>query len=132
MKRLASFFVFAFSLFTLCLPLSATPHNDFDAALQMLADFTPYLYNQYQEISDKNSKGEPLATFKGENTFGNNEQGVRNRSVGSVSSRWETVRSSTPTPPIRRTVSIPARTTSIGVLSAMPTIVGSRLSGLCR
>ena len=78
MKRLASLNIFvAFSLFTLCLPLSATPHNDFDAALQMLADFTPYLYNQYQEISDKNSKGEPLATFKGENTFGNNEQGVR-------------------------------------------------------
>ena len=51
--------------------------QDFDLALQMLADFTPYVSNQYQEIDDKNSLGEPLATFKGENTFGNNEQGVR-------------------------------------------------------
>ena len=57
--------------------LLASAQNNFDAALQMLADFTPYLNNQYQEIEDKNSAGEPLATFKGENTFGNNEQGVR-------------------------------------------------------
>ena len=48
-----------------------------DDALQMLADFTPYLCNQYQPIEQANSKGERIATFKGENTFGNNEQGVR-------------------------------------------------------
>ncbi len=48
-----------------------------DSALQMLADFTPYLYMQYVPIEDRNSKGEALATFRGENTFGNNEQGVR-------------------------------------------------------
>lgn len=48
-----------------------------DTALQMLADFTPYLYKQYVTIEDKNSKGETIATFRGENTFGNNEQGVR-------------------------------------------------------
>ncbi len=54
---------------------AASPH--IDTALQMLADFTPYLYNQYVPIEDRNSKGETLATFRGENTFGNNEQGVR-------------------------------------------------------
>ena len=55
----------------------AATTDDFDLALQMLADFTPYMSNQYQEIDDKNTLGESMATFKGENTFGNNEQGVR-------------------------------------------------------
>ena len=54
---------------------AASPH--IDTALQMLADFTPYLYKQYLPIEEKNSKGETIATFRGENTFGNNEQGVR-------------------------------------------------------
>ena len=58
-------------------PLLASAQNNFDAALQMLADFTPYMCQQYQSIDDKNSLGETMATFKGENTFGNNEQGVR-------------------------------------------------------
>lgn len=49
----------------------------FDEALQMLADFTPYLYNNYQTIDEHNSNNEPMATFRGENTMGNNEQGVR-------------------------------------------------------
>lgn len=49
----------------------------FDEALQMLADFTPYLYNSYQTINERNTKDEPMATFRGENTMGNNEQGVR-------------------------------------------------------
>lgn len=49
----------------------------FDEALQMLADFTPYLYNSYQTIDEHNSNDEPMATFRGENTMGNNEQGVR-------------------------------------------------------
>ena len=49
----------------------------FDEALQMLADFTPYLYNNYQTINERNTKDEPMATFRGENTMGNNEQGVR-------------------------------------------------------
>lgn len=59
--------------------ISAVPANadDFDTALQMLADFTPYLYNTYQTIDDTNRDGERMATFRGENTFGNNEQGVR-------------------------------------------------------
>ena len=43
----------------------------------MLADFTPYLYNNYQTIDEHNSNNEPMATFRGENTMGNNEQGVR-------------------------------------------------------
>ena len=48
-----------------------------DEALQMLADFTPYLYNNYETITDRNSAGQVMATFRGENTYGNNEQGVR-------------------------------------------------------
>ena len=76
MKRLPflHYIIITFLHCALCLSLNA---QEFDLALQMLADFTPYLNNQYQEIEDKNSAGEPLATFKGENTFGNNEQGVR-------------------------------------------------------
>lgn len=48
-----------------------------DHLLQMLADFTPYMKNNWQSISDNNSAGAPLGVFKGENTMGNNEQGVR-------------------------------------------------------
>lgn len=48
-----------------------------DHLLQMLADFTPYMRDNWQEINDKNSAGSPLGVFKGENTMGNNEQGVR-------------------------------------------------------
>lgn len=48
-----------------------------DHLLQMLADFTPYMHDNWLEISDKNSAGAPLGVFRGENTMGNNEQGVR-------------------------------------------------------
>lgn len=48
-----------------------------DHLLQMLADFTPYMRDNWLEISDKNSTGAPLGVFRGENTMGNNEQGVR-------------------------------------------------------
>lgn len=48
-----------------------------DHLLQMLADFTPYMRDNWLEISDKNSAGAPLGVFRGENTMGNNEQGVR-------------------------------------------------------
>lgn len=48
-----------------------------DHLLQMLADFTPYMRDNWLEISDKNSAGSLLGVFRGENTMGNNEQGVR-------------------------------------------------------
>lgn len=48
-----------------------------DNILQMLADFTPYMRDNWQSIGDNNSAGSPLGVFKGENTMGNNEQGVR-------------------------------------------------------
>ena len=48
-----------------------------DDLLQMLADFTPYMKNNWQAISSNNSAGSPLGVFKGENTMGNNEHGVR-------------------------------------------------------
>ena len=51
--------------------------EDYNGYLQMLADFTPYMLANYQELNTVNSVGEPLATFKGENTQGDNEQGVR-------------------------------------------------------
>ena len=69
-----------FLLTSLLIIASATvcsAQSDIDAVLQMLADFTPYIYKQYEPIEAKNSKGETIATFRGENTFGNNEQGVR-------------------------------------------------------
>ena len=74
MKRL---FVIIFTSCIWCYALHTEAQNNFDSALQMLADFTPYMVQQYQEIDDKNKQGEQMATFKGENTFGNNEQGVR-------------------------------------------------------
>lgn len=45
--------------------------------LQMLANFATYLKNDYQECVAPNSVGEACGCFKGENTMGNNEQGVR-------------------------------------------------------
>lgn len=45
--------------------------------MQMLADFTRYMTNNVQTISDKNREGDAMISFKGENTLGNNEQGVR-------------------------------------------------------
>lgn len=45
--------------------------------MQMLADFSKYMTNNVQEISGTNSEGHAMISFKGENTLGNNEQGVR-------------------------------------------------------
>ena len=42
-----------------------------DDMLQMLADFSQYMNANVEEINQN------LVTFRGENTFGNNEQGVR-------------------------------------------------------
>ncbi len=48
-----------------------------DDLLQMLADFATYLKNDFQNCAAPNSVGEDCGCFKGENTMGNNEQGVR-------------------------------------------------------
>ena len=45
--------------------------------LQMLANFATYLKNDFQEAQAPNSVGEQCGCFRGENTMGNNEQGVR-------------------------------------------------------
>ncbi|MBQ7470854.1 MAG: hypothetical protein IJS97_00290 [Prevotella sp.] len=45
--------------------------------LQMLANFATYLKNDFQDCAAPNSVGEVCGCFKGENTMGNNEQGVR-------------------------------------------------------
>ena len=45
--------------------------------LQMLANFATYLKNDYQECAAPNSVNEACGCFRGENTMGNNEQGVR-------------------------------------------------------
>lgn len=45
--------------------------------LQMLANFATYLKADFQEAQAPNSVNEACGCFKGENTMGNNEQGVR-------------------------------------------------------
>ena len=45
--------------------------------LQMLANFATYLKNDFQLCAAPNSLGEACGCFKGENTMGANEQGVR-------------------------------------------------------
>lgn len=45
--------------------------------LQMLADFSKYMVNDFQECQAPNSINEACGCFKGENTMANNEQGVR-------------------------------------------------------
>ena len=45
--------------------------------LQMLANFSTYLVNDFQEAQYPNDANEACGCFKGENTMGNNEQGVR-------------------------------------------------------
>lgn len=45
--------------------------------LQMLANFSKYLVNDFQECAAPNSQNEACGAFKGENTMGANEQGVR-------------------------------------------------------
>lgn len=48
-----------------------------DDLLQMLANFALYMKNDFQDCQYTNSVGEECGAFKGENTMGNNEQGVR-------------------------------------------------------
>ena len=45
--------------------------------LKMLADFTPYLVNDYQACSAPNNVNEECGCFKGESTMASNEAGVR-------------------------------------------------------
>ena len=45
--------------------------------LQMLADFAKYMKDDFQPATAPNSIGEACGCFRGENTMGNNEQGVR-------------------------------------------------------
>ncbi len=53
--------------------------------LQMLADFTLYMTSNVAELHETNSDGEEMISFIGENTFGNNEQGVRhNADMGMI------------------------------------------------
>ena len=48
-----------------------------DDLLQMLANFSTYLKNDFQECVAPNSIGEVCGCFKGENTMANDERGVR-------------------------------------------------------
>lgn len=45
--------------------------------LQMLADFSTYMVNDFQECEYPNDKNEACGCFKGENTMANDERGVR-------------------------------------------------------
>ena len=45
--------------------------------LQMLADFSKYMVNDFQECAAPNSVNEACGAFKGENTMANDERGVR-------------------------------------------------------
>ncbi len=45
--------------------------------LQMLANFSKYMVNDFQECAAPNNINEACGAFRGENTMGNNEQGVR-------------------------------------------------------
>ena len=48
-----------------------------DGLLQMLANFATYLKDDFQECVEPNSRGELCGCFKGENTMGSDERGVR-------------------------------------------------------
>ena len=48
-----------------------------DHLLQMLANFTTYMKNDFQNCSAPNSLNEVCGCFKGENTMGSDEKGVR-------------------------------------------------------
>ena len=45
--------------------------------MQMLADFSTYIVNDWQECQAPNDIGEACGCFKGENTMANDERGVR-------------------------------------------------------
>ena len=48
-----------------------------DDLLRMLARFSSYVVNDYQECKEPNSRGEKCGCFKGESTMRSNEAGVR-------------------------------------------------------
>ena len=48
-----------------------------DDLLRMLARFSSYVVNDYQECEEPNSRGEKCGCFKGESTMKSNEAGVR-------------------------------------------------------
>ena len=53
--------------------------------LQMLADFTTYMKNDFQPCQAPNSLDEPCGCFRGENTMANDERGVRpNADLGMI------------------------------------------------
>ena len=53
--------------------------------LQMLADFTTYMKNDFQPCQAPNSIDEPCGCFRGENTMANDERGVRpNADLGMI------------------------------------------------
>lgn len=55
--------------------------------LQMLADFSKYMVNDFQECVSPNSVNEKCGAFKGENTMANDERGVRpNADLSMISS----------------------------------------------
>ncbi len=65
-------------------PTEGQVHSDFVAEntmktdlLKMLANFAVYMKNDFQDCAAPNSVGEACGCFRGENTMGNNEQGVR-------------------------------------------------------
>ena len=65
-------------------PTEGTVLSDFVAEsqmktdlLQMLANFATYLKDDFQECAAPNSQNEACGCFKGENTMGNDEKGVR-------------------------------------------------------
>lgn len=54
------------------------PENEMKGDLmQMLANFSKYMVNDFQECQAPNSKNELCGCFKGENTMANDERGVR-------------------------------------------------------
>ena len=56
-----------------------------DGLLQMLADFTTYMKNDFQPCQAPNSLDEPCGCFRGENTMANDERGVRpNADLGMI------------------------------------------------
>ena len=79
-------------LIALTVCLSTTAASSFvgenkmkDDLLQMLADFTNYMKNDFQDCVEPNSIGEVCGCFKGENTMANDERGVRpNADLGMI------------------------------------------------
>ena len=84
MKRILAFFLaFASAVITFADRQQATPSDVViekamqDDLLQMLADFATYMKADFQPCSEPNASGEECGCFKGENTMGSDEKGVR-------------------------------------------------------